>query len=100
MADAEKYDRNRRISETVARASGESPRVTEPVKKKGERRSKSQTAATYRIGQDLIDRINAAAEKHSVDKTGLVKALLTHALDELEADKWELPPAEKKKLKI
>jgi hypothetical protein len=73
--------------------------VTEPVKKK-ERRSESQTAATYRIGQDLIDRINAAAEKHSVDKTGLVKALLTHALDELEVDKWELPPAEKKKLKI
>jgi hypothetical protein len=29
-----------------------------------------------------------------------VKALLAHALDELDAGKWELPPAQKTKIKL
>lgn len=41
--------------------------------------------ATYRIGTTLIDRINSHAEKMRVKKGDLVKALLTYALDDLEA---------------
>lgn len=57
-------------------------------------------AMTYRIGEDLINRINATAKRHNVEKQGLVQALLTYALDSLETGEWELPIADEGKRKV
>ena len=50
---------------------------------------------TYRIGEELIERINAAAEERNVEKSGLVKVLLSYALDALDSGELELPIKEK-----
>ena len=46
---------------------------------------------TYRIGDDLIGRINQIANEHGVRKGPLVRVLLTHALDNLDTGQWQLP---------
>lgn len=79
------------------RASGRKSRVTDPLEEQEEKESEEskrpdeQKAATYRIGQTLKERIDSLAAELRVEKTGLVKALLTHALDDFEAGGWELP---------
>lgn len=55
---------------------------------------------TYRIGEEIINRINEVAERKNVQKQGLVRALLTYSLDALEAGEWELPIAEEGKRKL
>lgn len=62
---------------------------TKPAKK-----DRRMRAMTYRIGDDLITRINRVADEYRVNKQPLVRALLTRALDELESGAWELPVEE------
>jgi predicted GNAT family acetyltransferase len=107
MAEAAPYKRNsEQIQRLATEAAGEGPvpRIAEPIEEEKRsikaRREAERRAATYRIGQDLIDRINDTVDKLGVEKTGFVKALLAHALDELDAGKWELPPAQKTKIKL
>lgn len=75
-----------------------SERKAQQQEKEG--RSPDQRAATYRIGEDLIKRVNDAAEQHNVEKAGFVKALLTYALDQLEAGEWKLPIAGEARRKV
>lgn len=98
--DTEQYYESRKGA--AYRASRPNPRITEPLKEeKGEKdRPAEQKAATYRIGQSLVDRINLKSEELQVEKTGFVKALLIYALDELDANNWELPRSGKRKLDI
>jgi predicted GNAT family acetyltransferase len=107
MAEAKPYNRNDdQLQKSVKEAAGDGlvDRIVEPIeeekRKAKTRRERERKGATYRIGQDLIDRINDTAAKLGVEKTGFVKALLTHALDDLDAKKWELPPAQKTKIKL
>lgn len=90
----------KRRSESAERASRSSPRVT-GLSRRNERPNE-QKAATYRIGQVLITRINEAAKTRGIEKTSFVKALLIYALDQLEADEFKLPPAiePEKKVKL
>lgn len=100
MAKGEPFTRDEhQTTQLVENAAGKSSRVSKPLEDDKER-PLDQKAATYRIGQDLIERINEASERLGVEKTSFIKALLTHALDELDAENWELPPAGKRKLKI
>lgn len=39
---------------------------------------------TYRLGDEVISRVNAAAAAYNVEKSSLVKVLLTFALDALD----------------
>lgn len=55
---------------------------------------------TYRIGEELISRINDIAEQYNVEKQGLVRALLTYSLDALETGEWELPIADEGKRRL
>jgi hypothetical protein len=55
------------------------------------RRPEPTRSAAYRIGQETIDRINAAAKRHNVQKGDLVKFLLAYALDQLDAGALQLP---------
>ena len=72
----------------------EEKKRAEPAANTEEERLTYQKPATYRIGSDVIDRINVACDRYSVQKSSFVRALLIHALDQLEAGSWELPPPE------
>jgi len=52
---------------------------------------------TYRIGEELIARINEMAGLHNVEKSSLVKLLLSYSLDALETGDLELPLPEKRR---
>ena len=52
-------------------------------------------AMTYRIGDGLVTRINAAAQQYNVEKSGLVRVLLNYALDALEEEELTLPLQQK-----
>ncbi len=54
-------------------------------------------AMTYRVGDDIIGRVNRVAQQHNVEKSPLVKFLLTYALDALERGELKLPLQEKKR---
>jgi hypothetical protein len=64
------------------------------------RRDRRPRAMTYRIGDELVQRINATAERQNVEKSALVRALLGHALDALEAGEWVLPIRGRQKLDV
>ena len=59
------------------------------VKKDGQsdeqKRPNDQKTASYRIGQDAIDRLNEAAEKYNVLKGDMARFLILNALDMLDA---------------
>jgi len=57
--------------------------------KKGEAsgRPDAQKVAAYRIGQDAIDALNAAAKQHNVQKGDLARFLILRGLELLEAGK-------------
>ena len=59
-------------------------------------RPPSQKAATYRIGEPLIQRINDTAQREHVAKADFVKALLMYALDRLDEGVWTLPVSAEK----
>lgn len=58
---------------------------------KRERKDNRPRPMTYRIGDELVERINAAAEHYNVEKSGLVRTLLAYALDSLDTGQWTLP---------
>ena len=60
------------------------------TRKSRERPPEHRTAA-YRIGDATITRINAAAKRYNVQKGDLVKFLLNHGLDQLDAGAVNLP---------
>lgn len=49
------------------------------------KRPENQKAASYRIGQDAIDRLNDAAKKYNVLKGDLARFLILTSLDLLES---------------
>lgn len=100
MGSGKPYQRSEESAEALARLATGETSLRAALPKDPPRRPDEQKAATYRIGHDLIERINEASETLGVEKTSFIKALLTHALDELDAENWELPPAGKRKLKI
>lgn len=59
------------------------------VKKDGmsdeQKRPNDQKSASYRIGQDAINRLNAAAQKYNVLKGDMARFLILNALDMLDA---------------
>ena len=99
MVEKEPFDRNqyyKGIKGTVAEASGgRGSRIIDPIleedKAKKKTRPPEQKTASYRIGQDLKDRVDEISENYNVEKGSLVRALLTFALDELESGAWALP---------
>lgn len=78
------------------------PSYAQRVAKRTEKKDSRPRAMTYRIGDKVIERINQIANEHGVQKGPLVRALLTHALDDLETGQWQLPIKEevRKKLEI
>ena len=77
----------------VERLTQQDPGLEEEAPRK--RVDRRPRAMTYRIGDELVSRINEIAEKENVEKSGLVRALLTHALDDLDDGKWALPVPQK-----
>jgi len=65
------------------------PKVTE------KQRDTRDKPMTYRIGEAVIKRINEAADRFNVEKSSLVKFLLSDALDRLETGQLMLPLDEK-----
>lgn len=63
----------------------------EEADEKKQRPDRRPRPMTYRIGDDVIERINNVAERENVQKSDLVRALLIHALDALDRGQWELP---------
>ena len=59
--------------------------------KRTDKKDNRPRSMTYRIGDDLIGRINQVANEHGVRKGPLVRVLLTHALDDLDTGQWQLP---------
>jgi hypothetical protein len=110
VTDRKPFDHNEYygdINDRLAEATGgKSSRVIKPVldeeEAKKNKRPPEQKTATYRIGQDLKDRVDELTESYGVEKGSFVKALLIYALDELQAGSWELPPptAGKRKLNV
>ena len=60
-------------------------------KKKKAKRDPEAKAATYRIGESTIERIDNAAKFYHVQKGDFVRFLLNYALDQLENEAIELP---------
>ena len=71
--------------------SGRGSYVKKRSKKSG--RPAKDKAATYRIGEKAIDRVNNAANFYHVQKGDFVRFLLNYAIDQLEAGAVELPAA-------
>ena len=59
--------------------------------KQTDKKDNRPRSMTYRIGDDLIGRINQVASENGVRKGPLVRVLLTHALDGLDTGQWQLP---------
>jgi len=64
-------------------------------KTNSQKRDTRDKPMTYRIGEAVIDRINEAADRFNVEKSSLVKFLLTDALHRLETGQLMLPLDEK-----
>lgn len=53
--------------------------------KKPASKPKGTKPATWRVGDEIIGRVNEAAGKHNVEKSGMVRILLSFALDALDS---------------
>ena len=95
VADILSSDRRVKPSEPQAKVSqtkAPGPTGQASVKPKTDNRDKPMT---YRIGNEIIERINVAADTYNVEKSSLVKFLLSHSLEALEKGKLKLPLKER-----
>ncbi len=97
-AVADIFNTDRRIKPEIPPDEPKTKTTSKQKKKKAETDNRDRPM-TYRIGDDIIARINEVATNNNVEKSSLVKFLLINALDALEAGELELP-LEKKPRKL
>lgn len=66
----------------TALSSGTDPRAILKNQKKA--KGKGTKPATWRVGDEVIGRVNEKAEANNVEKSSLVRLLLTYALDAMD----------------